>query len=223
MSLKTEVGKRQKPTLIAEGVWMWSIDYGDGETFFNSYLLQTDENESIVIDPLFNALDGKPALEWSYFDNLPSPQAVWLTTSDHERDSRLFCKHFHIPLRASKAESKLLSMPIDEDLKDESIINGAWKVFFLKEQKTPAECVFYQTRSQLLIVGDALLSQSDGRLRRPYDEPSYKSEEKAKQGLQFLANLSVKGVLPGHGDPVFKNAQSLLQKALSQDPRVIAR
>lgn len=222
MSLKSAVRGRHKPTLVAESIWMWSIDYGDGETFFNSYLLQTGENESVVIDPLFNTLEGKPALKWSYFDDLSTPQAVWLTSSDHERDSESFCKHFHIPLRAPKAESKLLSIPIDEDLKDESIVDGAWKVFFLRDQKTPAECVFYHTHRQLLIVGDALLSQDDGRLRRPYGEPAYKSEEKAKQGLQFLANLSVKGILLGHGDPVFKNAQALLQDALSLDPRSIA-
>lgn len=223
MSLKMAARERQKPALIAEGIWMWAIDYGDGETFFNSYMLQTGENESVVIDPFFNTLDGNTALKWSYFDNLPIPQAVWLTSSDHERDSERFCNHFNIPLWASKAESSLLSLDINEELKDESLLDGGWKVFHLKDQKTPSECVFYHSKRHLLIVGDALLSQDDGRLRRPYGEPSYKSEEKAKQGLQFLANLSVKGVLFGHGDPVFKNAQSLLQDALSLDPRSIAQ
>jgi len=83
--------------------------------------------------------------------------------------------------------------------------------------------VFYHPERQLLLVGDALLSQADGRLRCPYDEAAYASETKAQQGLQVLAKLPVKGILVGHGDPIFKNAKGLLQDALTQDPRFIAQ
>jgi len=215
--------KRQQPHPITEGVWMWSMDYGYGETFFNSYLLKTGKNQAVLVDPLFNSLDGKPLMDWSVFDDLPKPQAIWLTNSDHERDSEEFHKHFRIPVLGPKQEAGQMSIRLDEHFKDEESLDGGWQVIFLKDQKTPAECVFYHPERQLLLVGDALLSQADGRLRRPYDEPAYASEAKAQQGLQVLSELPVKGILVGHGDPVFKNAKDLLQDALNQDPRSIAQ
>lgn len=212
--------KRQHPSEIAEGIWLWSAAYD--ETFFNSYLVQTDEDQSVLVDPLFYTLDGEPLANWSDFDSLPKPQAIWLTNSDHERDSRLFQKHFHIPLEVAKPETRLMSAKADRFFKDGDSLPGGWQVIELQDQKTPTECVFYHQERQLLIVGDAILSQADGRLRRPYDEPAYTDEQKAQQGLQTLADLPVKGVLVGHGDPVFSHSKAWLRDALEKDPRSIS-
>jgi glyoxylase-like metal-dependent hydrolase (beta-lactamase superfamily II) len=161
-------------------------------------------------------------LQWPDFDALPRPQAIWLTSSDHERDSRLFQTHFHIPLMVAQPETGLMSAKADRNLEPGEPLPGGWQVIRLSDQKTPAECAFYQPERRLLLVGDALLSQADGRLRRPYDEPAYADEQKAQQGLRVLRDLSVTGVLVGHGDPVFEQAQARLRDAVTQDPRILA-
>jgi glyoxylase-like metal-dependent hydrolase (beta-lactamase superfamily II) len=214
------IQERRHPVEVAEGIWLWSVDYG--ETFFNSYVVQIDEDESVLVDPFFYTLEGDPLTSWSDFDHLPRPQAIWLTCSDHERDSHLFQKYFHIPLEVAKPEVGLMSAKADRNFKDGDILPGGWQVIELQDQKTPAECAFYQEKRQLLIVGDAILSQADGRLRRPYDEPAYTNEQKAQQGLQVLADLPIKGILVGHGDPVFNHTQEYLRDALEKDPRTIA-
>jgi glyoxylase-like metal-dependent hydrolase (beta-lactamase superfamily II) len=224
MSTPEMIQKRQQLSQITEGVWMWSAPYNDGEAFFNSFLIQTGKQEAVLVDPLFHALEEKkPLMSWSVFEDLPRPKAIWLTSSDHERDSELFCKQFDIPILAAKAEERWMACRVDQAIEDGDTLQGGWQAILLEDQKTPAEFAFYNPRQQLLNIGDAILTQEDGRLRRPYDEPSYKNEKKAQQGLQRLADLPVKGILVGHGDPVFQRAKALLKDALEKEPRSIAR
>lgn len=217
MSTAKTTQKRRQPHSIADNIWMWSAPYGD--SFFNSFMLQIGKQQSVLIDPFFDDLDGEPLMEWSVFDELPAPQAIWLTSSDHERDSDKFHKHFDIPVRIAKPEAGLMSHKPDEYFQDEEQLPGGWQVLQLNHQKTPAECAFYHAKQEILLIGDALLAESDDLLRRPYDEPSYPDEKKAQQSLETLKNLSVKTILLGHGDPIFKKAHAALCKAVDVDPR----
>jgi hydroxyacylglutathione hydrolase len=81
---------------------------------------------------------------------------------------------------------------------------------------TPGEVVFYHPRRKILFSGDAVVERS-GRLTLP--APRYASSVvQAVRSLSRLRALDVELLLPGHGAPVAKNVDGLLDALIQRAP-----
>lgn len=196
------------PHRVMDGIWIWSVFSEEKEIYFNGYLVQTGEHESILIDP---PCGGPEVLDG--FEPLPKPQLIILTNADHERASAQFKDRFGIPIYIHESDAPLLAHPPDHTFQGGYTFPDNWQAIHLPNQKTPGESALYHAGKQMLILGDALIGKPSQQLSLlPADK--YADKSKAIQGLQRLCNLTVRTVLPGDGDPILQNAASLIADTL---------
>jgi glyoxylase-like metal-dependent hydrolase (beta-lactamase superfamily II) len=211
LSMHMALHERCFPHLLRDGVWIWSVYSEEKEIDFNGYLVQTSENESLIIDP---PCEGPEVLE--SFLALPKPTLILLTNADHERQTQLFKQRFNIPVAISVLDAPLLTSKPDQSFQDGEGFPGGWQAIHIPAQKTPGECAFYNKNSKLLILGDALISKPYQRLSMLPAE-KYRDMKQARQGLQCLHDLEVEAILTGDGDPITQMAKELLLDALREN------
>ncbi len=205
------VHERSLPHPLAEGIWMWSIFNEERVLHFNGYLVKTEDNRGVIIDPVCDEMDPRAVL--AAFEPLPQPTAIWLTNRDHERAAQLFKAHFQIPVLAPEEDARLLDVAPDRIFRDGETLDGGWQVIGLQSQKSPGESALYHPERRLLILGDALIGKPMRYLSMLPAE-KYADAEKARLGLQRLAALDVEAVLPCDGDPVFYDACNILRDTI---------
>lgn len=196
---------------LMEGVWMWSIYSEEKTMYFNGYLVQTGEHESVITDP---PCAGPEVLE--SFSALPRPTCILLTNADHEREAEQFREHFKIPIYVSELDAPLLKLKPDFTFKDGHQFPGGWRAIHLPDQKTPGECALYDEQRKLLVLGDALIGKPYQRLSMLPAE-KYRNLHSARQGLQRLQELDIHVLLPGDGDPILLNPGELIADAVRDD------
>lgn len=200
--------ERNFPHRLVDDIWMWSVFSEEKEMDFNGYLVQIDDDTSFIVDP---PCAGPEVLE--SFQPLPKPQFIVVTNRDHERSAQAFKEALRIPIYASEQDAPLMSLTVDRVFQDGDTLPGGWQVIHLPDQKSPGEVALYSLEKRILILGDALIGKPFQFLSMLPDD-KYASKSLAKEGLKRLLSLDVKAVLPGDGDPVMLNADSLLAEAL---------
>jgi glyoxylase-like metal-dependent hydrolase (beta-lactamase superfamily II) len=200
--------ERYFPHRLMDGLWLWSVFSEEKEIYFNGYLIQTGEHESILIDP---PCGGPEVLDG--FEPLPKPKLIILTNADHERASLQFKERFDIPVYIHESDAPLLSYSPDHTFQDGQVFPDSWQAIHLPNQKTPGESALYHAAKQLLILGDALIGKPPQRLSM-LSADKYADKTTAAQGLQRLRDLAVRAVLPGDGDPIMQQGASLIADAL---------
>lgn len=192
------------PHHVMEGIWIWSTYSEPLNIHFNSYLVQTGDRQSFIVDPVAQGpevLDG--------IVPLPTPRQIILTTADHERDTQQFKDRFQIPVSISEQDARLLSFRPDHTFQDNTELPGGWRTIHLADQKTPGEYALYQAERKILIVGDAIIGKPIQFLSLPSAD-AFPNASKAREGLRPLLKLDVQTILPGAGDPVMLNVNSLI-------------
>ncbi len=200
--------ERNFPHKVMDGIWMWSVFSEEKEMHFNGYLIQTADQAAFIVDPPCAGSDVLPG-----FTPLPPPQFIVITNRDHERAAEEFGKHFEIPVLTPEDDAPLMTLKPDGLMRDGDVLPGGWQVIHLPHQKSPGESALYLPERQILILGDALIGKPLQHLSMLPDD-KYCDKAKAAEGLQRLRAFKVKTVLPGDGDPIMLNAESLIADAL---------
>jgi len=74
---------------------------------------------------------------------------------------------------------------------------------------TPGSICLYDKKDKILITGDTLFADGVGRTDLPGG-----NEGDLEKSLEMISGLEVDKILPGHGEPVLKNAQKTLKKII---------
>ena len=179
----------------------------------NSYILISDQNHALLIDPTFDSFD--------FFINTITelnlkPLAIFLTHShiDHIVDAPKVKKELKIPVYVHELDKENLINPGADGLPfgsgyegvspDQTFKDG--DVFKLEDFNfmilhTPGHsfgsCCFYFPDEAVLISGDTLFRGTYGNISFSTSEP-----KKMKESLKRLSLLPKETVVwPGHGDP----------------------
>ena len=109
-------------------------------------------------------------------------------------------------------DGKLKPRKVDMKLEDGDVIkagNLTLKVIHTPGHTEGSICL-YDEKRQILFTGDTIFSDGVGRTDVPGG-----NEEKITESLAKISNLKVQKMLPGHGDPVVKDASKVIQNILS--------
>ena len=202
-------------TEVLPGVWKWSVFSEEKGLNFNGHLL-IHGDESVLIDPPELDEDGLQDLH-VLIERHPDavPQAVLLTNAHHDRYSFELAKQLSIPVCIHSKDAELLPFaPAKTFVNGESLFCGL-KVVSFENQKTPGESAFFLEESGILFIGDALISQTQGRVQL-LPEDKYKNVELAKKGLGILKDLKFETLLLGDGEPILAGAKDLVVSFLNE-------
>ena len=98
-------------------------------------------------------------------------------------------------------------MEVHKKLKEGDVISGFTVLH--TPGHTPGSICLYDKKDKILITGDTLFADGVGRTDLPGG-----SEEDLEKSLERISGLEVDKILPGHGEPVLKNAQKMMKKII---------
>lgn len=201
--------ERNFPHHLKAGIWMWSVFSEEKDLDFNGYLIQTNNDRSLIVDP---PCAGPDVLNG--FTPLPKAEFIFLTNADHQRAAADFRERFQLPIYVHEADAPLLSLKPDFTVQDGHEFSNGWRVIHLPNQKTPGEAALYHPQQQTLILGDALIGKPFQQLSLLPPE-KYRDRHAALSVLhERLSGLNVQVLLVGDGDPILLDAGSILKDAL---------
>lgn len=122
----------------------------------------------------------------------------------HESDANILETGNEEKSNAEFFNGKLRPRKVDLKLKDGQIINGL-KVIHTPGH-TPGSICLYNEKEKILFSGDTIFADGVGRT-----DLIGGSKEQLKNSLEKLAKLKMGKILPGHGEPVLKNGNKILE------------
>jgi hydroxyacylglutathione hydrolase len=111
-------------------------------------------------------------------------------------------------INAAFFDGKAKPRKVDTKLKDGDIIAGL-KVIHTPGH-TPGSICLYDPKKKILFSGDTIFSDGIGRTDRPGG-----NEEQLEESINTVMDIDFDMLLPGHGEPILKNAKKELDKMLS--------
>ena len=187
---------------IVLGIYQWSSFSEEKGLNFNGLFI-VNGNDSIIIDPP-NCNNMELTELKDLISKFPT-KAILLTNVHHDRASKELRTKFGIPIWINKKDAKSLDFEPDKTFDDNEIIFGIFKTISFKDQKSPGETGLLIESRNILILGDALIGATQGKIKMLPPE-KFKDFEKAKQGLRVLNNYEIEILLLGDGESILKNA-----------------
>lgn len=197
---------------MVPGVSMWSRWQPERGVFFNSYLIESGE-ENFIIDPL--ALDEGDVTE---IERLGGAAWVVVTNRDHERDAAAVSRRFDAKIAASEGDAALMQCAVERTLREGDRI-GPFSVVILDGMKTPEELALRYEAARTVIVGDAIWGAPAGALSLP---PNVGDRERALLSVRRLREGRPRHLLVGDGSPVFGRAFEALNAFLEAQEGMLA-
>ncbi|HWA73537.1 MAG TPA: hypothetical protein VG937_14425 [Polyangiaceae bacterium] len=136
---------------------------------------------------------------------------VFITNSDHVRDSARIAERCGARLYGPAAEKVSFAIACDEWLGDDAEPLPGLQTLALSGSKTPGELAFLLERTTL-ITGDLVRAFRAGALDILPDAKLSNRAEAIASVRRIVALPDVDAVLPGDGWPVFRNAQQALRE-----------
>ncbi|MBN2101542.1 MAG: MBL fold metallo-hydrolase [Candidatus Aenigmarchaeota archaeon] len=127
----------------------------------------------------------------------------------HEADADAVEKADEKMVNAGFFDGKARPKKISQKLKEGDIISGL-KVFHTPGH-TPGSICLLDEKKKILFSGDTIFSDGVGRTDRPGG-----NEEHLEESINRIMELDFDILLPGHGEPIIKNAKRELDKMLSE-------
>jgi glyoxylase-like metal-dependent hydrolase (beta-lactamase superfamily II) len=202
-------------TKVLPGIWKWSVFSEEKGLNFNGHLL-IHGDELVLIDPPELDEDGLQDLH-ILIERHPDavPRAILLTNAHHDRYSFELAEQLSIPVCIHSKDAELLPFsPAKTFLNGDSLFCDL-KVVSFENQKTPGESAFLLEESDVLFVGDALISKTQGRVQLLPDD-KYENVELAKKGLRVLKDLKFETLLLGDGEAILAGAKETVVSFLNE-------
>ena len=191
---------------LLSNIWTWEWFSPEKQYLFNGLLVGGEKEKKVIIDPVKMSEETKKT-----FKQLGPYEAIYLTNRDHERIAYDLRREFDIPIWIYEADKSYLKEEPDFTFKDKDKLLCGIEVMHFIDQKSPGESAFYIMDRKIIILGDALIGNSPGRLNL-LPETKYKDVKKAKNGLEKLCTLSFDVILVGDGEPILSDAKEALEK-----------
>ena len=132
----------------------------------------------------------------------------------HEADAPILEKGDEKISMADFFDGKLKARKPDIILKDGDIVdvNGMECQVIHTPGHTPGSICLYEPKGKILFSGDTLFADGVGRTDTPGGDPDVLAES-----LRKLAKLDVDKILPGHGEPVLKDGNKVIEDILKSE------
>ncbi len=197
---------------IISGIYQWSTFSEEKGLNFNGLFIISG-NDSFIIDP--------PECNDSILSELRDliskypTQAILLTNVHHDRASQELKSKFGIPIWINKRDAEALEFKPDKTFEDNEILFGVFRTITFKDQKSPGETGLLLESRNALILGDALIGKTPGKVNMLPPE-KFKDIEKAKKGLKVINNYKFEVLLLGDGESILKNADNITKDFLGK-------
>ncbi len=195
---------------VLPGIHTWSVYSHDKGLDFNGHLVANSDG-CVLIDPPAPTSDAMVRM-----GQIGPPKAIIITNRHHTRESGIFAAHWKIPIMVHEADA--LDIPPNVRLggvfKDGDRLASGLQVVTLAGQKSPGESALLCSRSNALILGDALLGKPAGKLSMLPDD-KYADPDAARAGLERLLELRFEAVLVGDGASITTSGRKAIEELLS--------
>ncbi len=198
---------------IVPDIFTWSEFSEEKQLDFNGYYIAR-QGESVLIDP--PELDEAGLHELSALMSKKSDcplKAIYLTNVHHDRMSRQLKEKFSIPIFIHEKDEGLLEFSPDHIFTEGETGPCGLKIIHLNHQKSPGESAFLLLDIRTLIVGDALIGKTPGKVNLLPAE-KYADIRQAKDSLRLLAEHDFDTLLVGDGQSILKDAKKVVLEFL---------
>lgn len=187
----------------------WSVFDESRNIDFHSVLWRRPDG-NVLFDPLpLSDHDQKHLL------SLGGAAHLFISNSDHERDSARIAELCGARVYGPAAEKGLLKVACDEWLEDGAEPLPGLQALALSGSKTPGELAFVLEHTTL-VTGDLVRAFRAGALDILPDAKLSNRAEAVRSVKRLLTFPEIDAVLPGDGWPVFRNAQQALRELVAR-------
>ena len=127
----------------------------------------------------------------------------------HEDDAKAVEEGDDKLINAGFFDGKAKPRKVAKKLKDGDVISGL-KVIHTPGH-TPGSICLLDEKNKMLFSGDTIFADGVGRTDRPGGD-----EEKLEESINRIMELDFNILLPGHGEPILKDAKKVLHKMLTE-------
>jgi len=193
---------------ILPGIYQWSWFSQEKGYDFNGHLVVSGA-ERAMIDPPPLSEEDRTRLQ-----KLGPIDCIVLTNRDHVREAEAYRTKFKTIVLAPEADAPLMEIKIDRTFKDGDLLPGGIKAIHVPDGKSPGESALFLDRGKgILILGDALIGKSPGKLNQMPPE-KYKNPSKAREGIRVLLNYSFDSILVGDGASILTGGRRAIEEFL---------
>lgn len=193
---------------LLPGIWQWSWFSDEKQLDFNGLFLAIGEHK-ILIDPPLMTAEARAVIR----RHEPIDYII-VTNRDHVREAATYQTEFRCRLQVPEADVAQMDLKPTKTYRDGELLPGGIWVINLQDQKSPGEsALFIQQGQGVLIVGDALIGKSPGKVSMLPAE-KYASLEKAKEGLRRLLKYEFDSLLVGDGSPILNGGKQEVERLL---------
>jgi glyoxylase-like metal-dependent hydrolase (beta-lactamase superfamily II) len=189
-------------------VWQWSWFSEEKKLDFNGLFLTVGEHRVLVDPPPMTAGGLNRIRTGGQVDY------ILITNRDHLREAVTYQKEFRCQVLVPDVDAPEMDIKADKTFKDGELLPGGVWIVRLKDQKSPGEsALFLQQGKGIMIVGDALIGRSPGKLTMLPPE-RYADVAKAREGLRRLLKYNFDTLLVGDGASILAGAKQAVEHAL---------
>lgn len=193
---------------LLPGIWQWSWFSEEKKLDFNGLFLTVGEHR-VLVDPPPMAADDLDRIRMG-----GQVDYILISNRDHVREAVTYQKEFRCQVLVPDVDAPEMALKADRTFKDGELLPGGMWIVRLKDQKSPGEsALFLQQGKGIMIVGDALIGRSPGKLTMLPPE-RYADAAKAREGLRRLLKYNFDTLLVGDGASILAGAKQAVEHAL---------
>jgi glyoxylase-like metal-dependent hydrolase (beta-lactamase superfamily II) len=207
---------------LAPGLWLWTALHPDWtpeedwEQEVGCVYLETP-GHVLLFDPL---IPGELESRATFLSNLDDdvrgkgkPVSILLTVFWHERSSGELARRYGASVWARAGATHRIEAPVSNEFVPGDVLPGG--VIGIDGQRG-FETIYWLPEERALVPGDSLLGDGNGGVRVPPEAWLRDTTPRDfRRSLRGLLDLPVEMVLLSHGEPVLKNENAALERALA--------
>jgi glyoxylase-like metal-dependent hydrolase (beta-lactamase superfamily II) len=197
---------------VRRGLWRWTTFHPEWKEDVGSVACEGDD-ALVLIDPLLGS-DG--ALD-ELVERVTKPVVVLVTVFWHTRSADLVARRHRARVLAPAGGKAAVRRraPTMKPFRPGERLPAGVEAFATARAN---EVVYWLPAHRAIVSGDVLLGAADGGVRLCPQSwlPAGKTLDQLADSLRPLLELSVSRVLVSHGEPVLRNGNAALERALTR-------